>query len=412
MALDQIAEGIAMPLGRGTRFLIVVMVFTAGGELRAQAAPSAADHPIVAQARALHDSGEREASDRAVVMLEEALRTAPDDTLALFALGDIHIERGISYTLGPPEFAAAAEIAHQLIPLDPARGHELLGRSYMWRGEHSFALEAFEEGITRAPDDAALRAHLAWHHFNLGEHHLAIPAAEAAIGIDSTATIALNVYGFSMFHIDRPDLARGAFERSIAVDGALQGSGALHLVMLAEGNDDAAIAFVESVLAQRPDNPHAYAFVGHAHHFAGNDAEAIRYFEAARHRHPDAGVGYTGRAASLLLASLYIQHGRQEDAEPLIAHALSRADRRLYFGFEPWNSYYQYASIALMQGDREGALRWLQTALVGGMPGPVLIERDPVFADLRGDPGFQEIVERLRARRDAIHQRLDLGSER
>jgi tetratricopeptide (TPR) repeat protein len=307
---------------------------------------------IIERARRLQDLGQRDSSDQAIAMLEEWIRDNPSDAAALFALGDLRLDRGVQYALGPPEFEAAEDVARRLIPLHAPRGYELLGRSYMWRGEHSFALNAFEKGITRAPEDAALRAHLSWHHFNLGEHHLAIPAAEAATRIDATATIALNVYGFSMLHIDRPDLARGAFERSIAVDGALQGFGGLHLVTLLEGNDDAAIAFVEGVLVQWPDNPHAHAFVGHAHHFAGNDAEAIRYFEAARRRHPDAGVQYTGRAASLLLASLYIQHGRQEEAEPLIAHALSRADRRLYFGFEPWNSYYQYASIALMQGDR------------------------------------------------------------
>jgi hypothetical protein len=127
------AEKITMPTGLGTLFLIVVLVLAAGGELRAQTVPSAADHPIVAEARALHGSGERAASDRAVAILEELLRTSSDETAAAFALGNMHIERGVRYTLGPPAFVAAAEIAHQLMPLDPARGYELLGRSLLMR---------------------------------------------------------------------------------------------------------------------------------------------------------------------------------------------------------------------------------------------------------------------------------------
>jgi hypothetical protein len=37
-----------------------------------------------------------------------------------------------------------------------------------------------------------------------------------------------------------------------------------------------------------------------------------------------------------------------------------------------------------------------------------LIERDPIYAEIRGDPRFEEIVSRLRARRDEIRQRLGL----
>ena len=54
------------------------------------------------------------------------------------------------------------------------------------------------------------------------------------------------------------------------------------------------------------------------------------------------------------------------------------------------------------------ALRWFRTAFLGGMPGPVLVESDPIFTELREDPEFQEIVESLRARRDEIRRRLGL----
>jgi tetratricopeptide (TPR) repeat protein len=371
----------------------------------AQAPPSA---QIVERARGLHGSGERESSDRAVSLLEEHVRHAPGDGPALYALGDIHLDRGVRYRLGPPAFMAAEEVAHRLIPMDPARGHELLGRSYMWRGEHSFALTAFEQGIERVPGDAEIRAHLAWRHFQTGEHHRGIPTALAAIRLDSTSSLAQEVYGFSLFHIDRPDLADDAFHISIAVDEASEGYGGLHLLALSRGDDAAAIAYADWLLEERPDWPASYAFAGHIHYFAGNDREAIRYLEEAVRRSPDVGVQYTGRSATTPLAYLYLKQGRGDEAGPLLEHALSRADRRMYFGFEPWNSYYQFAGLSLMRGNRAEALRWLQTALVGGMPGPVLIERDPIFTALRGDPQFEEIVGRLRARRDEIWRRLGL----
>jgi tetratricopeptide (TPR) repeat protein len=387
--------------------LVMVLLVAGAGQLMAEEVPSAADRHLVAEAQALHSSGERESSDRAVALLEEFLRTFPHDTAALYALGDVQIERGWRYTLWPA-FESAAEVAHQLVPLDAARGYELLARSYRWRGEHSFALDAFERGLELAPEDVELRAHLAWRHFQTGEHDRGIAEAQKALRVDANSVLALEIYGFSLFHIDVLDPAPAVFERALAVDSTSEGHGGLHLVSLARGNYEAAVALAEHILAEHPEWPQTYAFLGHAHYFAGNDDEAIGYLEEARRRNPDVGVQYTGRSASTPLAYLYLKQGRHDEAAAQLAHAISRADRRMYFGFEPWNSYYQFAGIALLRGDRDGALRWLQTALIGGMPGPVLIERDPIYAELRGDPQFEEIVHRLRSRRDEIQERLGL----
>jgi tetratricopeptide (TPR) repeat protein len=371
--------------------------------------PAGGDVPSVAEARSLHDTGDREASDHAIAHLEELLRASPHDASALFALGEIHLGRAIRFTLGRTELEIAADIGRRLSPLDPARGHELLGRAYRWMGEHSFALEAFAAGLELAPDDAQLRAELAWRHFQTGEHHLGIEEAQRVLAIDPDSVLALEVYGFSLFHLEvnGPDVD-AVFEHALAVDAASEGFGGLHLLSLSRADDEAAIAVAERILAERPEWPSAHAFAGHAHYFAGNDEAAIAHLEEAIRLDPDVGVQYTGRAASNPLAYLYLKRGRADEAAGLIEHAEARADRRMYFGFEPWNSYYQYAGIALLRGNRDDALRWLQTALIGGMPGPVLLARDPIYAALRGDARFEEILSRLQARRDEIRRRLGL----
>jgi tetratricopeptide (TPR) repeat protein len=401
------AEDMSKVIGLRNIPLATALMVVGAGQLVAQEVPSGVDWPVVAEARALHGSGEREASDRAVALLEEFLRTSPGDTAALFMLGDVHIERGWRYTQWSA-FESAAEVADRLIPLNAARGYELLARSYRWRGEHSFALDAFERGLEFAPEDAELRAHLAWRHFQTGEHHRGITEAQSALRVDPNSVLALEIYGFSLFHIDVLDPAPAAFGRALAVDSTSEGYGGLHLVSLSRGDYEAAVALAERILAEHPEWPQAYAFYGHAHYFAGNEDEAIRYLEEARRRNPNVGVQYTGRSASTPLAYLYSKQGRHDEAAAQLAHAEFRADRRMYFGFEPWNSYYQFAGIALLRGDRDGALRWLQTALIGGMPGPVLIEHDPIYAELRGDQQFEEIVRRLRSRRDEIQERLGL----
>jgi hypothetical protein len=93
----------------------------------------------------------------------------------------------------------------------------------------------------------------------------------------------------------------------------------------------------------------------------------------------------------------------------LLARAYAHADGMMARGQEPWNAFYQYAALALLEGYRERALRWLRTAHDAGMPGPVLAERDPLLADLREDPEFEEIVQRLRWRAAEMRRRLGEG---
>jgi tetratricopeptide (TPR) repeat protein len=151
-----------------------------------------------------------------------------------------------------------------------------------------------------------------------------------------------------------------------------------------------------------------WARLGEAYLFAGNHAEAARLFAGALARDSASKNSYTWRSTALPLAFLYRNTGREDEIPLLIARSYAHADSLIARGQEPWSAYYQHAALALIEDDREGALRWLRAAYEAGMPGPVLIETDPLLAELRGDPKFEETVERLRSRVVEIRIRLGL----
>jgi tetratricopeptide (TPR) repeat protein len=373
----------------------------------APAAPSVQEW-VVAAGR-LHAAGPRLDSDSALALLRRALAAAPVDEAALEALVAVHSARVHRYGLPVEWYDTAVAYGERLARLNPAHGHTLLGRTYGLKGEQVFAVEALQRAVRYDSMHVPAVFALGLRYFYLGQHDRGIPVQLRTARLNPQSFSARNQAGFSYFHLDLPDLAEVQFRESDALGRTGLTVGGLLLTRLARGEDAAAIAVADS--AWRADTTVAWTWarLGEAHLFAGDRAEAARLFEAALARDSAITNNYTWRSTALPLAYLHRGAGREERVPQLLARAYAHADEMLTWGQEPWNAFYQYAALALLEGDRAAAIRWLRTAHAGGMPGPVLIQRDPLFADLQGDPEFEEIVERLRWRAAEMRRRLGEG---
>ncbi len=353
----------------------------------------------------------RAAADSAEQHLNRALELDPNYGPALAALTEVLFRKIDTFGLDPTLYDTAAECARRLLPQDPLHGWYLLGRIYRLIGEHTFALDALQKSV--ALDSTSFPACLAlgWLCFDLGQHHLGIPVLAKAAELDPQSTTARNLLGFSYIHIGRADLAQRPFDESIALALSEHSVGGQLMIRISRRDFDGAIAYTESVRQREPEAGWSWARLGEAYFFAGRDEEAVHAFEEALARDPSSENQYTWKATALPLAYLYLKAGRAEEAAPLLERSYQHADRFWQRGQEPWNAHYQYAALALTEGRRAEALRWLRTAHTVGMPGRVFIEYDPLLSALHGDPGFDEIVRKLRGREEEIQRRLGLRSE-
>jgi tetratricopeptide (TPR) repeat protein len=371
---------------------------------RADASPA---RPLVAAAEAASRGLTPAGVDSALVLLRRAVEADPRHEPAVENLVWLHRFRGTRFGDVPAAYDSAVVHAERLRELNPVRGGYVLGRVLWARGEHALAEAALQRSLALDPDYLPAYLYLGYLYFDLGRHHEGIPLQRRAADVDPRSRVARNLLGFSYFHLGLSERAVRPFDEATALQRDQYNLGGQLVIRLMRGDLAGAIAYTDSVWRADPEPAYTWARLGEAYFMAGNAAEAERFYSGALARDPASTNLYTWKSTALPLAYLYMKSGRTAEAAPLIAHSYAHADQLLKIGQEPWNAYYQYAALALLQGDRAGAIRWLRATHLAGMPGPVLIERDPLLADLRGDPEFTEIVRRLEWRAAEQRRRLE-----
>jgi serine/threonine-protein kinase len=310
--------------------------------------------------------------------------------------------------------------------------HLYLRGRYHWnkRTEQGLkkSIEHFEQAIGVEPDWGTAHAALAESHALLASYgvvrpHEAMPqarrAAEKALSIDQNLASAHAALGFvrSFYDWDWPG-AEAEYRKAIELNagyatahqwysGFLRAMGRLREALeearraqsldplsLATGRDtgrifysgrqyDRAIEHYRKVLELDPNFPSAYLHLGMAYGEKGLRTKALAAFQKARE---------LPGANPLVLAALgygYALAGRPPDAQALLDEidALSRVRH-----VAPVTR--ALVHIGLRENRR--ALEWLETACRDRDPWLIWLQADPVFDPLRGDPGFEAILARMR----------------
>ena len=58
----------------------------------------------------------------------------------------------------------------------------------------------------------------------------------------------------------------------------------------------------------------------------------------------------------------------------------------------------ELAAAAVLRKDRQAALDWFERAVEAGYPEYALIERDPILAEIRPEPRYLELLDRMKER--------------
>ncbi len=181
----------------------------------------------------------------------------------------------------------------------------------------------------------------------------------------------------------------GQFDRSIAETKHAIELDPLSLII----NADLAYSYFnarrfDDVLAQSqktleidPSFHVARGYLGLALQFKGQLAEAIPEFRTAAASNDEP-------FSQALLGQALARAGMRDEAQRILSRLEERARDHFVTG---WS----LAVIRLALGDKEGALAALDLALQQHAPEIVLIKYDPLFDDLRGDPHFEALVQKV-----------------
>ena len=150
------------------------------------------------------------------------------------------------------------------------------------------------------------------------------------------------------------------------------------------GRNDEAIEQCKKILEMDPSSFPARRYLGLAYEAKGKYAEAIAEFQT--------GVKLSGSPLMLaLLGHAYAASGKRAEAQQVLVDLQQLQDQR-------YVSPYTVAAIYTGLGDKDQAFKWLETAVEERDIWLMNLKVDPVFAKLRSERKFTDILARIRLR--------------
>ncbi len=410
----------------------VVDVLLAGMKVQRDAQPrsagaelgSAGDQKAYVEALGLLQNARNERSvDRAIATLEQLLLNARDSAPVNAQLARaLYYKAQMSKRPGLIEQATvyaerAAEIDGSLPEI-----HVRLGQLRNAAGRNADAELEYRRALALRPDNADAYIGLAETFEAMGRAADAEAMYRKAIALRPDHASTYNRYAVFLFNAGRHEEAAANFRRFTELMPTARGFSNLGAAYQALGRGDEARKAYEKSIALDPTS-NGYLNLGMFHYYAGDYAEARRADEKATSLAPGNDLAWlalgdvyrwspglrdqSGPAYETALKSAreaIAVNGRDAVAHAIAANALvklsrsseaaAEIDRALKLDPTNQNVLYAAAVVALIRGNPDVAVGWLQRAVSAGYPLTDLV-RDPEFKSAHSDPAFPaEVAEK------------------
>ncbi|HSP33452.1 MAG TPA: protein kinase [Thermoanaerobaculia bacterium] len=379
---------------------------------------SAADQNAYVQALGLlQNANDEQSVDRAITTLEGLLRNARDSAAVNAQLARALYDK--SYLSRRPGLIEQATVyAERAAELDDSQAdtHVWLGQIRFASGRHADALREYQRAIALQGDNAEAFMGLAITHQAIGRAADAEANYKRAISMRRDSANFYNLYAAFLFNSGRFEEAATNFRRVTELQPrSARGYSNLGGADQALGNYDAARKAYETAIAMGP-YPDVYVNLGVLEYYVGNyeKAEAAlrravalapthyvawvalgdtyrwapgkraqanaAYEQAVAAARQAIAVNAKDAVAEATEANALAKVGRVREASVEIEHALK---------IDPTDATVLYSAgvVALLRGNADVAVGWLQRAVNAGYPFPDL-QHDPEFRSAHGDPAF------------------------
>jgi TolB-like protein/Flp pilus assembly protein TadD len=292
---------------------------------------------------------------RAIALIEQGLRTVGENAPLLALLGQIYwafVNLGIR--LDAAYLDKADECAKRGFEVDSgsAWGYHLLGLIAYKRGDIQASVKHAKKALALEPSNADALDHLLWMYADAGRMERSEPLMTRLLEIDPFTPHNHWVIGWT--RVMRGEVAAG-------------------------------LPWFTEAYEMEPGNPIWRMLYAHQLYMNRRNGEADLIADEMAREAPGSVV------TSLTLFLRHVFHGEGDAALRQVTDDVAR--------FGEWD---EYISWLLAQGHalldaRANALRWLENAVARGLTNyPFLVRQDPFLENIRGDPRFRQLMERVR----------------
>lgn len=352
-------------------------------------------YDVYMKGRELYRRWTRQDNEAAIELYRQALEIDPGFALA-------HAGLAMAYGLRVQNFGfearwtdQAVEVARHALALDAElpEAHKALGIGLGARGLLQEARVCYERAVSLSPRYDEALFNLAQLRHTLGEWDEALGALRRAATVDPVPTtsilshFAMHLHQLGFEAEARRCLARVFAEEPLEID--------THLFLIYRetllGELPSATGRLQRLLEAFPGRASCLRAAGFIALAEGRDADAAfsfgRFLESDRRPDPFARLG---------LAHAHQRQGRESEAAGLLEEVAALHSEQLDRGHEGPDLRRRLATVALLRGDREQALDWLERYFEAGGRDHVWCAGDPLLAPLRDDVRFGAQLGRMR----------------
>jgi eukaryotic-like serine/threonine-protein kinase len=305
--------------------------------------------------------------------------------------------------------AKSIEAAHKALTIDPqlAQAHHALGLGTFQAGRLRESLAAMQKAAELDPSFSFAHADFGQALNTAGRFDEALHSAKRQLLLIPNQATAYYHVGMHLVYLDADSRA----ERLLAPaamrfpeDVRLQVL--LSYLDLRRGRPDAALDRIRRTVDKVPTNVEALLTRLEVAAIAGS-ADAAPYAEALLAESADAPTQLIWHSVKLVHAYLLHKQGQKARASELMDQVLASSEDAIKGGAEWLYPRIQIATIHAIRGDVPAALDWLERAYQAGWKDPRIARMVPMWAALRREPRFEQLVARMEADVSAMRAQAD-----
>lgn len=357
--------------------------------------------PLLARADYYAGIGQADDNERAIALYRQALAADPDDAAALIGLSRLSSARTCLYNGGRDNAEHGLVLAGQLLRRDAgsAKAWSALAYAHDCLGNIGAAVAGYERALRLDPGDDKTRASLAYLHQEQGKvadalrGNMQLRGDPARVRFrDVQIARELELLGFV-------EAARRRHQANFRLfpDNVFSNIAWPRSLFGQRRYDEAAGALAEALTRGTP-HPDLYLLQGELALQRGDRTAARAAFAQALRLRPQGSLGATvdGLYAEPAPTPAWIAR-RIAELHPLPTQPA------------PWPGVYlELAMLELARQQPAAAVAALDAAVDAGYRDRAYLQASPLFAELRGDPGYARVLARIDA--DIARQRAQVTS--
>lgn len=352
---------------------------------RPDAAPASPADPVLQRAAYYAGIGQASNNERAIGLYRQALQIDPESLTAQRGLARALAADACLFNGKRERAQEALALATQVVRAAPedAAGWAARGYAHDCLGAMPQAMADYQQALQRDPGDERTRASLAYLRQEQGQlaqalrDNLSLRAPERVRFREVQVARELELLGFT-------DAAARRHSRNFQLypDNVFANIAWPHS-LLAMGEPGKAQQALDQALVRGTPHPQLLRLQGEVLLLNGDRRGAANAFEQSRALRPQQSMGQT-------LAGLY---GDDAATPAWIAGRLQALKSQ---GDDGWSdTALERAMLLQAQGDDAAALAALHRAVQGGFRDAAWLRATPLFAPLRGTPGWQTLLDRI-----------------